>query len=64
MLYGLPSAYATAGSHAGISGGGGSADAPYMPDPEFLSTPAPANLQEIYLDQFKQGHDMSGFHNA
>ena len=30
----------------------------------FLASPPPANLQEIYLDQFRQGHDMSGFRDA
>ncbi len=49
---------------AGTSGDGGSAGSSYVPDPEFLNTPEPANLQEIYLDQFNQGHDMSGFHSA
>ena len=61
QLAGAPRGSPPAG---GMSGGRRSAGSPRMPDPEYLNTPAPANLQEIYLDQFKQGHDMSGFHNA
>ena len=48
----------------GASGGGRSARPVQAEVQAFRDTRPPSNLAEIYLDQFKQGHDMSGFHSA
>ena len=50
---------------AGGTSGGGSSARPYSAELQaFLDTPPPSNLAEIFLDQFRQGHDMSGFQDA
>ena len=60
---------ASAGGWGPPAGGGADADLT-RPDSikearaRFLASPPPANLQAIYLDQFRQGHDMSGFRDA
>ncbi|MDE2766528.1 MAG: hypothetical protein OXO54_11830 [Chloroflexota bacterium] len=48
----------------GVSSGGRSARTRQAEVQAFLDTPPPSNLAEIFLDQFKQGHDMSGFRDA
>ncbi len=48
----------------GVPNGGRSARPRQAEVQAFLDTPPPSNLAEIFLDQFKQGHDMSGFRDA
>ena len=47
----------------GASGGGGSASSHQTHEDDFLSTPAPPNVEELFQQQ-KKDHDISGFRDA
>ena len=51
-------------THSPVAGGGMDTTPQQKGSTPFSVTPPPANLQEIYLDQFRQGHDMAGFRDA